>query len=576
MPRAIPLGWLLAVAVLSGPAVAHSAADRGPRTWFVDADAKRGGTGDRGAPFARLRHAERASAPGDRIVVLRSRRALDGGIALKPRQRLIGAGPALRKVIRRSAPRITNTRDGRNSGDAVTLADRVRVRNLVIAGSHRGAIYGRNVSGVRVRGNDVSAHNASCTEGFHIPSFEVPTTAPGLGIPIADGLKNGWAGIMVDADRGRGRIRIARNRVHDAECGDGIDVRLSGTARYRATVRANTVADLRQGESLESVLAIGLQTLDQSRLVARLARNSQANLGNEEDVGAGPAGADTEGVFVNPAEGSRMKVTVTRNTYTNPDGLGGFSGNGLEYVTMGDGSRSRVVVRKSNFSRAPGDVLEQLGLGTNAVMELKLVEVTATRSLGFSGSGFGNTVLIPGNNADCLLAASGGAGNSIETTVRGGEFSGCANNGITFGSAVANGEGPTTKLHLDIRGARITANRGANLRVGNETALDELSVRVEDANLSDSRGTGSGAANVSFEDLGTTGRTAIDLGGGALGSAGGNCIAGGSLAAVTVGYAVSAKHNWWGAPAGPAPGSTVSVAGALDSGSPLAAPPPSC
>ena len=566
---------LAAIAFAAAPAGA-AWADEG-ETWFVKAGTEKGGSGTRAAPFASLRRVERASAAGDRIVVLRSADALDGGIALADGQRLIGAGPpvATRLAAMRS-PLVTNTLEDSNSGDAVALADDATVRNLVIEGPLRGGIYGENIAGVRIRGNVVSGHNSSCAEGFHIPPFNVPTTAPGAGIPISEGLVNGWAAIMVDADSGSGRVTISGNRVAGAECGDGIDLRMSGTADYRAAVRRNDVADLRQGADLESVLAFGLQTRDGSRLRARLDRNTQTNLGNEEDPGAGPAGADTEGVFINPADESSLRARVSRNTYTNPNGLGGFSGNGLEYVTMGDGSRSRVVVEDSSFTRATGDAVEQLGLGTNARMRLKLVDVVATDTLGFAGSGIGNTVLIPGNNADCLLAASGGAGNTIETTVEGGELSRCANNGITFGSAVANGSGPTSSMTLDVSGARITANRGANLRVGNETELQRLSVRVAATDLSDARGTGSGLANIAIEDLGTTTESAIDLGGGTLGSPGGNCLDGGSLAAFVNRYSVSARQNWWGQPGGPLPGSTVAAAGSLDTDPALSEAPAGC
>ncbi len=537
-------------------------------TVYVRASAEPGGDGSRRAPFNSLPLVERASERGDTIVVLSSPRSvppLDGGIRLEPGQKLIGAG---------RAARITNTDPERHSGDAVRVASRVAVRNLEIVGANRGGIYGRNVRGATIRGNDVSGHNVSCTPGFHIPPFVVPTTVPGAGIPISDGLHNGWAGIMVDAGRGAGRARIVNNRVHDADCGDGIDVRLRGTARLRAVIKRNVVRDLRQGEGFESLLAIGLQTTDRSSLVAHLDRNVQTNLGNEEDAGAGPEGADSEGIFVNPAGPSRMRVEINRNTYTNPRGLGGFSANGLEFVSMADGSRARVVVRNSTFSATPGDVLEQLGLGTNARLSMKLVDVVATRSTGHANSGYGNTFLIPGNNADCLLAASGGAGNVVELTIRDSELTDCANNGLTFGSAVANGEGATTKLELDIKGTEITGNRGANLRVGNLTDLEMLSVKVESSNLSDAQGTGSGAANVTFEEQGTTEHSVIDLGGGPLGAAGRNCFAGGSLAAEVVGYDVSARSNWWGSPGGPAPGRTVVVGGMLEHAGALDSPPP--
>lgn len=573
---------LAASAVVATAAVVVPAAAEQPsgeskaKAWFVRAGAPTGGDGSRGQPFNRLRRVERASRAGDRIIVLPARGTLDGGIKLKRGQRLIGAGPPARRAGARAA-RVTNTSGARHHGDAVVLADGAKVANLTIAGPHRGGVYGRNVGDVVVRGNDLFGHNTSCAPGFHIPPFNVPTTVPGAGIPISDGLHNGWAAIMLDADRGRGAVTVSGNRVHDAECGDGIDLRIEGRARYRAEIERNVVRDLRQGQDFESLLAIGLGTRDRARLRARLDRNRQTDLGNpgEPEALFGPLGTDTEGVFVNPADASRMRVTIARNTYTNPQGLGGFSGNGMEYVTMGDGSRSRVVIRDSSFSEASGDVLEQLGLGTNARMSLRLVRVVATRSLGLADSGFGNTVLIPGNNADCLLAASGGAGNVIETTVIESELTECANNGLTFGSAVANGSGPTSALMLRVADSRITGNRGANLRVGNLTELERLEVEVERTDLSDSRGTGSGAANVALEELGATGRSVIDLGGGALGSAGGNCIEGGQLAADLIRYDAVAEGNWWG-PLGPVPGRVLTAGASLDADPRLQTRPASC
>jgi hypothetical protein len=477
-------------------------------------------------------------------------------VELKPRQRLIGRG----------GPKLANPK-----GDVVRLADRTTVRGLVITGAGRGGIYGRNVTRVRILGNDVSHHNASCAPGFLIPPFKVPTTAPGVGVPISDGLQNGWAGIMVDADRGTSRVTVRGNRVHDADCGDGIDVRASGTARVRASIARNTVAELRQGDALESVLAIGLQTREHARMTASVAGNRQSGLGNDGDF-AGPEGADSEGVFLNPADGSTLHATVARNRYTHTPGRGGFSANGLEFVSMGRGARGDVTVRDSSFEGTPGDVLEQLALGTAADLRLTLAGVVAKDSTGFAGTGEGNTVLIPGNNGDCLVAASGGAGNAVHTTIRDSTLTGCANNGLTFGSAVANGSGPTKELVFDLRNSRMTGNRGNNLRVGNIAGLQRLRVRVAGTDLADAHGTGSVTpANASFEDIGTTADAVIDLGGGALGSPGGNCLDGGSLSAALVRYDVSARRNWWGGPV-----RATAAGGRLDAGEALASAPERC
>src|ERR687895_191056 len=84
---------ILAVLALTTAAVlpAADAAAEPSRTWYVRAGADDGGTGTRRAPFARLAEVEAAARRGDRIVVMSAPQAagaLDGGIRLKPRQRL--------------------------------------------------------------------------------------------------------------------------------------------------------------------------------------------------------------------------------------------------------------------------------------------------------------------------------------------------------------------------------------------------------------------------------------------------------------------------------------------------------
>src|SRR5580698_4729213 len=68
------------------------------RTIFVSAAAGPGGNGSEQSPFNSLAAVEQASAPGDEIVVLAAPTnspPLDGGIALKPRQKLTGRGPSV-------------------------------------------------------------------------------------------------------------------------------------------------------------------------------------------------------------------------------------------------------------------------------------------------------------------------------------------------------------------------------------------------------------------------------------------------------------------------------------------------
>ncbi|HEX4904774.1 MAG TPA: hypothetical protein VFU93_04925 [Acidimicrobiales bacterium] len=559
-------GWVPAVALgvlgplLAGALVAPSSA--AARTWYVRSGAD-SGTGTSSAPFSSLALVESASRPGDTIVVLAGAVPLDGGIALKPGQTLRGVGDP--------APTLTNTTP-RLDGDAVRLADATTVADLRFSGTRRGAVYGLDVTGVRVSRTEVTGHNTSCTPGFLIPAFNAPTNLPGVGVPIATGLQNGWAGIQIDAASRRGfTARIDHNRVHDADCGDGIDVRVWGDADGTVAITDNAIASLRQGPGFMSLLAIGLQVRDRARLVAGVHRNTQELLGQPRDVDFAAHGADSEGVFLNAVGPASLDAVVTGNRYTNTFGWGGFSANGLEMVSMGSGARMRAVVRDSSFSGAPGDLIEHGALGTDAVMDMTLERVTAERS-----TGVGNTYLLPFNNGDCVLAGSLGARNTVTLTVRRSVLRDCSNNGLSLGSNVVNGSGATTALAASVSDSVITGNRGANVGVRNFTGLGSLSLRIERTDLSRSGGLGSGVAAFSAEDFGSTGTSTVDIGGGRLGSRGGNCLSGGLLLADAVRYPVSARGNWWGAPGGPGPLRTLALGAALDTTAPLAAPPPAC
>lgn len=514
------------------------------RMWYVRATARAGGNGSRRAPFKTLAAIERASNPGDVIVVLPSPHPLDGGIALKPRQTLTGAG---------TRSRIENTTASRHSGDAVELAKDATVKNLAIGPSLRGAVYGSDVTGVTVSGNDVSQQNTSCAVGFVVLPFVLPTTLPGVGIPFSGGLSNGWAGIMVDEDRVAGRVVITHNFVHDGDCGDGIDVRLRGSARVTARITRNRVTRLKQGQQFMSVLAIGMQTQDSAKLTATLDANSETYIGSGPPVPG--AGADSEGLFANLAGRSVLDATVQHNTWQH--GIGAFSVNGMEMVISSGDPRARMRISDSSFFDGPGDLLEEINFGTNATMTLDLERVTAMHS-----TGLGNTYAIPGNNGDCLVVGHSGAGDSTSLRMRNTRLSDCMNNGLTLASGVDNGSsGAAGGLSFDIDSSAITGNRGDNLRVVTENALTNLIGRVRRTNLSNA-----GMFDVALDQLGgTTAHTALDFGGG-------NCIYGGGvLDAETTGYSAGARGNWWrGEPR------TLAVAGALDTSGALAQAPTAC
>lgn len=549
-------------------------------TWYVSAEAPEGGDGSRARPFSSLQQLEEHSQPGDTLVVLPAPldiAPLDGGIALKPGQRLLGGGPevlqhrhgaAVAGAAELSAlPRLQNSSVLRLNGDVVRLAEGSEVRNLVITSAMRGAIYGKNVPGAVVQGNDISGYNRLCFVGFTVPRFTAPTRLPYVGIPLI--LPAGWAGILIDADAGAGELTVNDNYVHHSACGNGIDLRIMQTADYRAEISGNFITELKQGplgftQELHLVHAITTQIIDSARLVAHSVNNTQTYIG-------GP-GADCEGLFMNLADDGWGSWTIDRNTFAH--GIGGFSCNGMEQVVSHGSPYGEMFISNSSFVDNPGDMIQQDNLGGGSTLVLELDHVVVRDTTERRGST--ETAPMPFNLGECILAGSTGPGNTTVLRVRNSDFSNC-NGGLTLLSGVSllNGFGPDGLIDVEIENSRFRGNAVNNLLVGVITPLRELRLKIENSDFGIA---GAHAAAFKLLAPGRVETAHIDLGGGALGSRGGNCLLGGAeLDAVTQGFAVSLQRNWWGQPGGPAASRvSASQGGSLDLGRPLARAPAIC
>jgi hypothetical protein len=533
----------------------------------VSASASSGGNGTRQRPFATLAAVQAASGAGDTIVVLpspRGDRALDGGIALKPRQKLLGAG---RRVIGlgqgATAPRITNT-SATHSGDAIELASGNEVSNIVVAGAYRGGIYGSDVRDVSVHGNDLSATNASCTTGFVVQPFNLPTMAPGVGVPFSSGLPNGWAAVMLDETHTATTVSIDHNVVHDAGCADGIDIRTSGSADIAARVDDNTLSRLRQGPNQESVLAIGMQTRDTGALSAHVAGNRESYIGTAT---AGDFGeADSEGLFANSAGRSHLIEHADHNTFAH--GLGHISANCMEVAASNGGPTMSITLTNSTCDYVVGDILEAANLSKDATMTFGIDHVLAAHSTFRGAQAWAQAE--PGDDGDCMLELASGSASTTSVSIENSRFTDCVADGLGVVSNVVDGTGPVKELAFGVRNSAINANQVSNLRVANVTPVSRLDGKIEHTDLSRSPGT-----DLILEGLDTTGGTlaALDLGGGSRGSQGHNCIYGGGQADVTaLNYNLDAKQDWWGTPNGPGPGTALAAGGTIAYDPPLFSP----
>ncbi|MGI5326951.1 right-handed parallel beta-helix repeat-containing protein [Actinomadura nitritigenes] len=540
-------GLVLATGMTAVPAAASSS------VLYVSAAASIGGDGSRDAPYNSLAAVESASGPGDTIVVLpapRSTAPLDGGIALKSGQTLEGAGrPVTDAGSSGMAARITNTSAARNAGDAVRLATGNTVRNLEITGSFRGGIYGQGVGSARIEGNDVSGANTSCTKGFFIyfPSDALSHV-------------NGWGAIMIDADHGASSLVVQNNRLHDAACSDGIDVRASGTARVTARVDRNEVTRLQQGAAFDSLLAIGMQTRDRANLTVTSSRNTQTYNGSP--------GANCEGVFANQT-GGELTWHIDHNTYAH--GIGGTSCNGGEFFVGGGPAVMNVDVAHSTFEDNPGDMIEENNLGAGSTLRLTLRDVTARHTTRTPALPPEPTIPPPAfssftSHGFCMSQFSTGPRASTQLHMVDSHFSDCATDGIFAFYAnlpdLGFGSGPGKLSSVDIENSTIRDVGQYALHWVNYADLDALKIKARRSAFTGARGN----AVVAFDQAegATTATAAIDLGGGALRSEGRNCVFGGSpVYAEATRYNVSMRNDWWGTASGPAPQTLSTTSGDL-------------
>lgn len=148
-PTTIVLLLLVAVLVTKS---AHSNPPAG--IWFVKAGAEGDGRSF-ASPIGSSIVLERVSSAGDTIFLLASDSRLEGGLALKAGQNLIGLTDAGHKPV------ITNSDLNRNAGRGIVLAINNSVSNVRIEDTFASGIYGFNISSIRIDGVDVHGANRS-------------------------------------------------------------------------------------------------------------------------------------------------------------------------------------------------------------------------------------------------------------------------------------------------------------------------------------------------------------------------------------------------------------------------------
>ncbi len=249
------LGVLLAS---SSPSQAQQPSDSARRHYYVSADARPTGDGSRRTPFLLLAQAESASVAGDTIYLLSSGsgKVLDGGIALKPRQKLLGIGV-----------------DG---GVLENAADRVRLTNttalpggvMVQLSEHNevAGIHFMNMSNVAISGSDT---NYSGTYIHHT------TFSGNADVHIEDERGLVYSVSLEAAGGDLEGIRIEDSSFYDGEDLGAIRVFHSGDSRGNYLFQRNDFSDL-------GGRAYFVQTRHTSRVETVILDSSADNIGRGE------------------------------------------------------------------------------------------------------------------------------------------------------------------------------------------------------------------------------------------------------------------------------------------------------
>ncbi len=255
MPSLFVLGVCLALSSAShGQPPGNSASKK----YYVSADARPDGDGSRRTPFLLLSQAESASAAGDTIYLLSSEsgKVLDGGIALKPRQKLIGVG-VNGEILEKAADRVqlTNT-TALPGGIMVQLSEHNEVAGIHFMNMGNAAISGSdtNYSGTYIHHTTFSGNAEEHIEDERGLVYSISLDAAG---GYLDGIRIEDSGFYDGEDLGairvfqsgdsRGNYLFQRNDFSDLG-GRAYFVRTRNSSSVETVILDSTADNIGRGE----------------------------------------------------------------------------------------------------------------------------------------------------------------------------------------------------------------------------------------------------------------------------------------------------------------------------------------
>ena len=242
----------------SAPAQGQTPRDSPHTTFYVSADARPNGDGGKRTPFVSLAQAEAASAAGDTIFLLASERGsvLDGGIALKPRQKLVGVN-ADGELLEHAADRVRLTNSTPLPGGImVRLSTQNEVAGIHFMNMGHAAISGAgtNYSGAYIHHATFTGHATEHIEDerglVYAITFDASEgTIDGVAVEdssFSDGEDLGAIRVF-QSGQSRGHYQFQRNDFSDLG-GRAYFVRTQHTSRVETIILDSTADNIGRGE----------------------------------------------------------------------------------------------------------------------------------------------------------------------------------------------------------------------------------------------------------------------------------------------------------------------------------------
>lgn len=244
---------------LAPSAPAHGQSSNSPpTTFYVSADARPNGDGGEHTPFVSLAQAEAASAAGDTIFLLASERGtvLDGAIALKPRQKLVGVGSD-GQLLEHAADRVRLTNSTPLPGGImVRLSTQNEVAGIHFLNMGNAAISGAgtNYSGAYIHHATFTGHAAEHIEDerglVYAISFDAAEgTIDGVTVEdssFSDGEDLGAIRVF-QSGQSRGHYQFSRNDFSNLG-GRAYFVRTQHTSRVETVILDSTADNIGRGD----------------------------------------------------------------------------------------------------------------------------------------------------------------------------------------------------------------------------------------------------------------------------------------------------------------------------------------